>query len=199
MSAPTLHIIIASTRPGRLGPSVARWFHRFATEHGGFDAKLVDLADFELPVFDESNHPMMQQYEHEHTRRWSASVDAADAYVFVMPEYNFNPPPAFVNALDYLHKEWNYKPAGFVNYSIGPTGGIRAGQAAKLLVTTMKMMPMLEGVMVPLVNNLIDEDGVFHSNELIDNSAQTLLDELLRWACGLNAIRTENFRALQAA
>lgn len=199
MTPPKLHIIISSTRPGRLGPSVARWFHEFANDHGGFNAKLVDLANFELPIFDEPNHPMMQQYEHEHTKRWSASVDAADAYVFVMPEYNFNPPPVFVNALDYLHKEWNYKPAGFVNYSIGPTGGIRAGQAAKLLVTTMKMMPILEGVMVPMANKQIDETGNFTSNELIDDSARTMLNELLRWADGLKAMRADKLEGRQAA
>ncbi|HTN32533.1 MAG TPA: NAD(P)H-dependent oxidoreductase, partial [Marinobacter sp.] len=47
---PKLHVIICSTRPGRVGPSVARWFHEFAASHGGFDAKLVDLAEFNLPV-----------------------------------------------------------------------------------------------------------------------------------------------------
>lgn len=189
MASPELHIIICSTRPGRVGPSVARWFHAFAVEHGGFDARLVDLADFDLPVYDEPVHPRFQQYEHEHTKRWSASVAAADAYIFVTPEYNYNPPPSFVNALNYVYKEWNYKPCGFVSYG-GVSGGIRAVQAEKLLVTTLKMMPMMEGVVVPMVAGHLSESGVFSSNELIDQSAQTLLDELLRWAQGLKAMRT---------
>ena len=74
-----LHVIICSTRPGRVGPAGARWFHGCARQHGGFDAELVDLADFKLPLYDEPVHPRMQQYEHEHTKRWSASVAAADA------------------------------------------------------------------------------------------------------------------------
>ena len=105
-----LQTIICSTRPGRVGASVARWFHTFVSERGGFDAELVDLADFDLPVYDEPKHPLLQQYEHEHTKRWSESVSSADAYVFVTPEYNYNPPSSLVNALDYLYKEWNYKP-----------------------------------------------------------------------------------------
>ena len=69
-----LQVIICSTRPGRVGPSVARWFHQFAVAHGKFDAALVDLADFNLPLYDEPQHPTLRKYEKEHTKKWSASV-----------------------------------------------------------------------------------------------------------------------------
>lgn len=183
-----LHTIICSTRPGRVGPSVARWFHDFAVRHGKFDARLIDLAEFALPVYDEPHHPRTQKYEHAHTRAWAASVAAADAYVFVTPEYNYGPPPSFVNALNYVYKEWNYKPCGFVSYG-GVSGGMRAVQLEKQLVTTLKMMPMVEGVAVPMVAQQLDEAGNFRSNELIDDSAQTMLDELFKWATALQPMR----------
>ena len=189
---PRLHVVICSTRPGRIGPSVARWFHEFAGVHGKFDVQLVDLADFNLPLYDEPFHPALQKYQKAHTKAWSKSVAAADAYVFVTPEYNYCPPPSLVNALDYVYKEWNYKPCGFVSYG-GVSGGLRAVQAAKLQVTTLKMMPMMEGVMIPIVAGLINDAGVFQSNELIDKSSVTLLDELLRWTLGLKAMR-ESFQ-----
>ena len=185
---PKLHVVICSTRPGRIGPPVARWFQRFAEHHGKFDVELVDLADFKLPMYDEPVHPARQDYKHEHTKKWAVSVAAADAYVFVMPEYNFSPPPSLVNALDYVYKEWNYKPCGFVSYG-GASGGLRAVQAAKLQITTLKMMPMMEGVMVPMAAGHIDDQSQFESNELIDKSAVTLLDELRYWADGLKAMR----------
>jgi NAD(P)H-dependent FMN reductase len=185
---PRRHVIIVSTRPGRVGPSVARWFHEFARTHGGFDARLVDLADFDLPLYDEPHHPRLRQYENAHTKRWSESVAAADAYVFVTPEYNYGPPPSFVNALNYLYQEWNDKPAAFVSYG-GVSGGLRAVQLEKQLVTTLKMMPMVEGVALPMVWNQLAEDGSFSSNEPIDTSATTMLDELLRWSEGLKAMR----------
>lgn len=97
-----LQTIIVSTRPNRIGPKVANWFHRFAIRHGKFDATLIDLCDFKLPLYNEPHHPRLQKYEHEHTRKWSASVAAADAYVFVTPEYNYCPPPGFGNSLNYL-------------------------------------------------------------------------------------------------
>lgn len=184
----TLQTIICSTRPGRVGPSVAQWFHDFAVKHGGFDARLIDLADFNLPVYDEPRHPRLQQYEHEHTRQWSASVAAADAYVFVTPEYNYSPPPSLINALDFVYKEWNYKPCGFVSYG-GVSGGLRAVQMERLMVTTLKMMPLMESVTIPMVPKQLDDNRNFHSNDLIDKSAQTLLDELLRWAEALKPMR----------
>ncbi len=183
-----LHTIICSTRPGRVGPAVGRWFNDFATRHGKFQALLVGLADFNLPVYDEPHHPRQQNYEHEHTKAWAASVAAADAYVFVTPEYNYGPPPSFVNALNYVYHEWNYKPCGFVSYG-GVSGGLRAVQLEKQLVTTLKMMPMVEGVAIPNVWQLLSEQGELQSNELIDDSAVTMLDELHKWATALKAMR----------
>jgi NAD(P)H-dependent FMN reductase len=184
-----LHVIALSTRPGRVGISVARWFHEFAAAHGGFEAELVDLADFNLPIYDEPRHPRFQQYEHEHTKAWAASVAAADAYAFVTPEYNYSPPPSFVNAVDYVLLEWGYKPAGLVSYG-GVSGGLRAAQAEKLLLTAVKVMPIPEGVMIPMAAKQLDEEKRFKSNELIDISAKAMLDELVRWAEALKVMRT---------
>lgn len=186
--APKLHIVIASTRPGRVGPAVATWLQSYAEEHGGFESELVDLARFELPVYDEPKHPRLQQYEHEHTRRWSRSVDAADAFVFVTPEYNFGPTPALLNALNYVYKEWNYKPAAFASYG-GVSGGMRAVQATKLTLTTLKMMPILEGVLVPMVNEHLNEARAFVPTQMHIDSAKLMLDELLRWAEALKPLR----------
>jgi NAD(P)H-dependent FMN reductase len=182
-----LHTIITSTRPGRAGASIAEWFHGFAKTHGKFDAELVDLASFGLPVYDEPQHPMRRHYEHEHTKKWSASVNAADAVVFVLPEYNFSPPPSFVNAIDYLFWEWQYKPVGFVGYG-GISGGQRAVQAARLQASTLKMAPIPEGVVLPNVFQQI-KDGKFVANEFNDQGAMATLNELHKWADALSGLR----------
>lgn len=183
-----LHIVVASTRPGRIGPTVARWFHDFAAEHKGFDAELIDLEDFKLPVFDEPEHPRRQAYEHEHTRAWSESVARADAFVFVTPEYNYFPTPALVNALDYLVLEWAYKPAGFVSYG-GVSGGLRAVEAAKSQIAALRMVPIPEGVPVPAVTQWI-ADGRFNANELHRAAAANMLGELAKWASALKGLRS---------
>lgn len=183
-----LNVIAASTRPGRVGIAVARWFHGVAAEHGGFDARLVDLAEFALPVFDEPRHPSHRDYQHAHTRAWSASVDAADAFVFVTPEYNYSPTPALTNALDYVFHEWSYKPAAFVSYG-GISGGLRAVQATKITMSAMKLVPIPEAVVVPRVSQQV-KGGVFTPKDVQAEAAQTLLKELLRWAEALRPLRT---------
>ena len=183
-----LHVIIASTRPGRVGPAVANWFEAFARRYEQFDVRLVDLAEVDLPLLDEAAHPRMQKYEHEHTKRWSAIVDEADAYVIVTPEYNFGSPPALVNALNYLYNEWNYKPVGFVSYG-GMSGGLRSVQMTKQIVTTLKLVPLVEAVAIPGVWQHLDEQGNFIPNEHHDKSAAELLGELERWGEALKPLR----------
>lgn len=183
-----LNTIICSTRPGRIGPKVGDWFHGFVTEHGKFDAELVDLADFALPIFDEPRHPMLQQYEHQHTKKWAASVASADAFVFVTPEYDYFPPASLVNAVQFVAREWHYKPLGIVSYG-GISGGLRAAQAEKLLFTGVKMMPIPEGVPIPMVSQYIGDDGVFRPTEIITSGARLVLDELHKWATALKPVR----------
>jgi NAD(P)H-dependent FMN reductase len=184
---PLLQIIVASTRPGRVGRAVADWVADVAREHGGFEIQLVDLAEVDLPFLDEPNHPSMREYTHQHTLDWSATVDAADAYVFVMPEYNFSFNAPLKNALDFLYYEWQYKPVGFVSYG-NTSAGLRAVQMIKQVVTTLKMMPIPEGVPIHFVGKCI-EDGRFVAAEPMRDAATAMLDELGRLAPALGAVR----------
>ena len=138
MPRPVLQIIAASTRPGRRGIAVARWVQQLAEAHGGFDVELVDLAEVALSVFDEPNHPRLRRYEHQHTKDWSATVERADAYVFVTPEYNHSFPASVKNALDYLSLEWADKPAGLV---VHPAPGHPAARPRDRLGTTRDGAP----------------------------------------------------------
>jgi len=186
---PRLGIVIASVREGRLGLPIAQWFVERARQHGRFDVDVVDLKEVGLPVFAERHHPRLQKYESETHKSWGARVGALDAFVFVTPEYNHGPSPALLNALDYLFVEWNYKPAAFVSYG-GISGGLRGVQMARQTLATLKMVPIVEGVVIPFVAQAVDrEAGVFKANELHEKSAVALLDELLRWTEAIAVLR----------
>lgn len=185
-----LTVIVVSTRPGRQGPAVAAWFEGLARAHGGFAVEIVDLAEVGLPLFDEPRHPRLRQYEHAHTRDWSATVERADAFVLVTPEYNFATPPSLVNALDFLVREWAYKPVGFVSYG-GVSAGLRGVQMTKLLLTSLKMMPIPEAVAIPFFTRHLDADtGAFDPGETQADAARGMLGELARWAAALRPLRS---------
>src|SRR5690606_20204216 len=185
---PHLGIIIGSTRPGRAGLPVGRWFHRKALEHGHFDVRWIDLAEINLPFLDEPHHPRLRRYVHQHTIDWSALIDAMDAFVFVMPEYNHGISAVLKNAIDFLHQEWQYKPVGFVSYG-GVSAGTRAAAAAKQVVTNLKMMPMAKTVAIPYVQQFLDDEGNFRPSDVLEQAAVAMLDELARWEEALRPLR----------
>src|SRR4051794_12870913 len=75
---PRLQIVIASTRPGRVGQPVAEWFTARAEAHGAFELEVVALAELALPLLDEPHHPRLRRYVNPHTKAWSERVDTAD-------------------------------------------------------------------------------------------------------------------------
>jgi len=106
----------------------------------------------------------------------------------VMPEYNYGFNAPLKNAIDYLHVEWQYKPVGFVSYG-GVSGGTRAVQMLKQVVTTLKLMPLPEAVTIPFVAQFIDDEGAFAPNEMIEQSGKAMLDELVRVSGALAGLR----------
>src|SRR5690606_26740662 len=185
---PVLYVVVGSVRPGRVGLPVARWFAEHARSHGAFDVQLVDLAEVNLPLHDEPKHPRLRQYEHEHTRRWSALIERADAFVFVTPEYNHSFGAALKNALDYLNQEWRDKPAGIVSYG-GVSGGTRALVALRPVLAVLGMPSVPTAVNVPFVAQRLNERREFVPDEPTVKGADAMLDELARWTEAMRLVR----------
>ena len=183
-----LKIITSTTRQGRAGVAIEKWITDFAKSKPEFNVELLDLSVINLPFVDEPHHPRMQKYQHEHTKKWSAKINEADTFIIVLAEYNFGFPAPIKNALDFLFVEWMHKPVGFVSYG-GVSGGLRATQMLKQVVTTMSMMPITAQVNIPFFAKLIDENGVFQANETIIKSAASTLAELEKWSGALKPMR----------
>lgn len=184
---PVLLIIIGSTRPGRIGKPIGDWFEQQALEHGGFDVRVGDLAEINLPFLDEPNHPARREYTKPHTFAWSEMVDAADAYVLVLPEYNHSFTAPIKNAIDFVSKEWAYKPVGIVSYG-GISGGLRAVQAIKPVLMALRMSVINEAVVIHGAGNLV-HDGDFTANEAMEHASKSILNELARLAPVLQQLR----------
>ncbi|WP_250008892.1 NAD(P)H-dependent oxidoreductase [Actinoplanes sp. M2I2] len=190
MSELNLLVVVGSTRPGRIGPKVAEWFVDAAKAHGGFQVTVADLADEDLPLLDEPHHPRLRNYQNDHTKRWSEKVAAADAIVFVIPEYNYGLGAAFKNALDYLHAEWNYKPASVVSYG-GVSAGTRSALALQGAAYALKIFMIPESVNIPFVHSLV-QDGELQPTAIMDTAATAVLNELAKVAPVLKPLRAAN-------
>ena len=184
---PVLRIITCSTRPGRAGPTVAAWVAAAAEAAGGFVVETADLAALALPLLDEPAHPVMRDYRHDHTKRWSEVVSGADALIFVTPEYDFFPPASVVNAVQYLFHEWAKRPVGIVSYG-GLSGGLRATQVLRGLFGNVGAVALPQSVALPFFRNQIVE-GAFQPTESAVASMTAMLKELAVWAGPLKAMR----------
>lgn len=179
-------VIIGSTRPGRNGEAVARWVVDHANKRGDAQFELVDIKDYNLPLFDEPVPPSYNQYSKDHTKKWAEKIVQFDGYVFVTPEYNHAPPAALKNALDYLYVEWNNKAAGFVAY--GSVGGARAVEQLRLVVGELQMADVRTAVHLSLFTDF-ENFSVFKPASIQEEALKTMLDQLVSWAGALKAVR----------
>lgn len=172
----TLGIIVGSTRPGRVGPQVARWVGSHADLLPDVQIELLDLAEVALPFLDEPEHPSSGVYRQDHSRKWSHRVEALDAVVLVTPEYNSSFPASLKNALDFLYLEWRRKPVGLVGYGM-TSAGTRAVAALLPVVTALGMVPA-GAVQLPLRQRL-DGSGHLRLTDADDAGLDGLLREIL--------------------
>jgi len=186
-----LKVITSTTRAGAKGISIANWVMSMIIQEKDVDAELLDLAKINLPFMDEPNHPRLQQYQHEHTKAWSTTINSADAFIIVLGEYNYGFPAPIKNALDFLHKEWMYKPVAIVSYG-GVSGGIRSTQMLKQVITTLHMVPLTDAIVIPFYMKFIDTDEQFVGDETLIKSAKFMLTELHKWSHALRALRPTN-------
>ena len=130
-------VIISSTRPSRVGPTIADWFVRSVANTPDTQFELIDLRQINLPFLDEVHTARSGIYEKDHTKQWKALIDRFDGYVFVTAEYNDGYPAPLKNAIDYLSAEWHNKPAMIVSY--GWSGGAGASAQLHQVLTRLKM------------------------------------------------------------
>ena len=119
-----IQIILGSTREGRFGETVAKWFYGVAESREDLATEFIDLRDWPLPFFAESMGPSGGNYAEE-AKPWAAKIAEGDGFVIVTPEYNHGYPAVLKNAMDHLYREWNNKPIAFVSYGC-EAGGSRS-------------------------------------------------------------------------
>ena len=186
-----LKIISATVRPGRKGPVIARWVEDAARSHGAFEVEVLDLGEINLPLMNEAVHPIMRQYEHDHTKQWSAKIEEADAFIFVTSEYDYSYPASLKNALEYLVHEWAYKPAAIVSYSAGAFAGVRAVMSLKSDLLSLKTISLGEMVNIPFVHQFINEENQFVADEKLIAASAQMLNQLTRWTKGMKLIKED--------
>ena len=179
-------VVIASSRPQRVGPTVADWVMLAAGTRSGATYELVDLADEDLPNLDEPEPASTGNYTKAHTRAWSEKVTSYDGFVFVTAEYNHGIPGQLKNALDFLYDEWADKAAGIVSYG-SSSAGSRAAESLKPLLSALGIAVVREQLMVSIGDDM--EDGEMAPRAPMAEKLNGVLCSVERWAGVMRQLR----------
>lgn len=179
-------VVVASSRPERVGPTVAEWVMAGTSDRTDAEYILVDLATLDLPNLDEPEPASSGNYTKDHTRQWSRLVSGFDGFVFVTPEYNRGIPGQLKNALDFLYSEWNDKAAGIVCY--GSSGGLRAAEQLKLILAELQIATVRAQVSLSIYDDMTDF-SVMAPRDHQARNLSSLLDQTVRWARRLQTLR----------
>ena len=179
-------IIVGSIREGRKGSAVGAWVAELAGEREDARFRLMELADYDLPLLTDRTVPgaANRQYDSEQRQRWGRDIDGCDAFVFVTAEYNHGVPGAFKNAFDSIGPEWSEKAIGFVSY--GSVSGVRAVEQWRQIVATFSMVDVGAQVAISTFGEF-DEQGAFTPGERRPKQLHALLDEVVGRARALRA------------
>ena len=187
MSEPLgIRVIVGSVREGRISLPIANWVKERIDARHEFVAELLDLADWQLPMFAEPYPPATGRYTGEKQREWAAAIGPADGYILVAPEYNHGMSAVLKNALDTVAAEWERKPVAFVAH--GGMGGARSVEQLRGVTAALAMAPLSSAVHLQGAAKLRDGDR-FNAGEVEDRRLSTLFDELAWWADALRAAR----------
>lgn len=186
-------IILGSIREIRRGGRVAKWLMPQLEQFKDFEFELLDLNDYPLPFFNESNSPegLEGNYSNEVAQKWSAKIAEKDAFIVITPEYNHGTSAVLKNSFDWLYYEWVRKPITFISYSPNAAGGARGVEQLRQNVIELQMAPLREAIHFTYVLDTLDEDGNAlrgHFNERLVK----LMEELGWWTKALKAAREQD-------
>ena len=118
--------------------------------------------------------------------RLKKDVEAADALLFVTPEYNRSVPGVLKNAIDIASRPWGTnsfagKPAAVIGTSIGSTGSALAQQHLRNILAYLDV-PMLAQpeVFVHFKDDLVADDGSI-ANDGTRKFLQGFVDRYVDW------------------
>ena len=191
MSKPKIALIIGSTRKTRFADIPAQWMLAQAQQREDMTVELVDLRDFDLPLFDEMASNLWMPSSDARAVAWQKKIAEFDGYIFVVAEYNRSITGALKNALDQAYVDWNRKPMTAI--ACGAAGGTRALEHLRTIAVELQMAPTRNAVHLGMGDFFKVHPGMGGSGKMADveanllPSAKASLDDLVWWA---NALKT---------
>ncbi|HYE15023.1 MAG TPA: NAD(P)H-dependent oxidoreductase [Pyrinomonadaceae bacterium] len=152
----------------------------------------------EIEIFDLDGIPPFSEDDEQNpparVKELKERIRAADAILFVTPEYNYSIPGVLKNAIDwasrpYGQSAWDGKPVAVMGASIGALGTARAQYHLRQVFVFLNMHAVNQPeVMISNASQRFDGDGNLTDESTKEHIAR-LLTALVAWARRLGASR----------
>ena len=188
MSKAKIAVIIGSIRPNRFGDKPAKWIFDHAKARTDIETEIVDLKDYDLPIFDSPASDAWMPASNPEVVRWQNKLKEFDGYIFVTAEYNRSVPGALKNAIDQAYSPFLRKAAAFIGY--GSVGGARAVEHLRTIAVELQMVPTRHGIHIggsDFMPIMMGQKSWDDTKGNFDGFVPSLLDDLVWWT---NAAKT---------
>ena len=151
-------VFYGSYRADRVGIRMAT-FVVSELQGRGVDAELIDAREVGLPILDRMYKEYPKGAAPAAMETLARKIRAADAFLFVIGEYNWGPQPGLKNLTDHFLEEWFWRPAAIVSYSPGRLSGARASSVWHPILSEMGMVVISSTVAVGPIADTFDAEG----------------------------------------
>lgn len=185
-------VFYGSYRHDRQGIRLADYCVRKLAARGA-DVELIDAKAVGLPMLDRMYKEYPKGEAPKALEALAEKIRKADAFLFVVGEYNWSVQPGLKNLTDHFLEEWFWRPAAIASYSAGRLGGVRAALTWRGILGEMGMAVVSSTIAVGPIREALDADGepTGHGGEALEKQFPRFADDLAWWTAAAKAQRAE--------
>jgi len=145
--------------------------------------ELIDAREIGLPIIDRMYKEYPKGSAPQAMEDLAGKIRAADAFVFIVGEYNWGPQPGLKNLTDHFLEEWYWRPAAIVSYSPGRLSGARAGSAWHPILSEMGIVVTSSTLAVGPIAETFDAQGepIGEAGRRAQKAFRRVADDLAWW------------------
>jgi NAD(P)H-dependent FMN reductase len=175
-------VLYGSYRSDRAGIRLANYLVRELRARGE-DAELIDAKAVGLPMLDRMYKEFPKGEAPAAMEELAGKIRAADAFVFVVGEYNWGVQPGLKNLTDHFLEEWFWRPAAIASYSAGRIAGARSGTSWHGILSEMGMVVISSTIAVGPISDTLDAEGnaAGSAAKALERAFPRFADDLAWW------------------
>jgi NAD(P)H-dependent FMN reductase len=149
----------------------------------GESPELLDAKFIGLPMLDRMYKEYPKGEAPVAMEAVAAKIRAADAFVFVVGEYNWGIQPGLKNLTDHFLEEWFWRPAAIVSYSGGRLSGARSNFLWHGTLSEMGMVVISSTLTVGPISQTLNAAGepMGEAGQQLQRAFPRFADDLAWW------------------